>query len=132
MIVVGEIIPSRSYINLSFWRIVHFVSFETSDWIFTVCLSSSLFQERPNILVSFNFLPSCCFVYAWSSVTTFFSSKVETLQCHSWNLKPAWLNIFIAISFNDATCSKLLPPEIRSSTYRSSFISATSIGYFSM
>ena len=131
IMVADEIILRGSYINASFCRSIHLVSFLISDSNSTTNKSLSFFQDRPRISGSFSFMPNCCFAKPWSvSFTITFLSKAETFECHLWSLKPTSWNTYIAVSFNDATCSKFLPPAIRLWIYRSSCFSTISAEYF--
>ena len=133
IMVVDKVIPTGSCIHASFCKIVLWISFFIFYVISTANKSLPFFLDRPSILVPVNFMPNCCFAKFWSvSFTSSFPSKAGTFEYHSWSLKPPSRNISMAIYFKDATCSKFLSPVIRSSTCRSSFISATSARYFSV
>ena len=128
---VGEIVPNWNF-AFSLCKFVHLLRFFVSDGIpqLTNFYPFSV-VEPTNIFISFSFTSNCYFGKFLSvSFTNFFLSKVGTFECYWWMVKHTARNISIAVYFNDTTDSKFL--SLAMSTYRSSLISATLVGNFSV
>ena len=123
--VVDEIIPKAPYIDISFRKIVLSVRFLIFDIIFTANKSLSCSKDRPNIFVSFNFTPNWYFAKLLS--VSFANSFPSTYEVQ--NLLH---EIFVLLYLLMKSPVQFSSTVIRLSTYRLSFISTTSAGYFSM